>query len=179
MGETRADNPQDRFLPYLFDRLTGTAASRARGRANDEGDGDPDAYLRRAIVRDLTWLLNAKAQPSNSAVHAFPIVAESVLNYGMPYIPGAVDQALTAAGVEELVTGVIERFEPRLVPGSLSVRVVDRDRVGALPGLVELEIVCKVHPLPNPLTIRTEFQLGTGTCRIRDGAVGGGNGGGR
>ena len=76
----------DRLQPSLLDRLTdhhpGQTAERREERVIDI------SRLREIIQRDLSWLLNTTNLESDFDAEAFPMVAQSVLNYGLAEVSG-------------------------------------------------------------------------------------------
>ena len=51
--------------------------------------------LREFTLRDLNWLFNATQMESAEALEPYPLVASSVVNYGLPGFSG-----LTASGMD-------------------------------------------------------------------------------
>lgn len=160
---------RDRLKPFLLDRLTDQGATLRPG---SSGAGElvlsPREY-RDSVLRDLQWLLNSLCQPEAVDIDGFPNVASSVLNYGIPDLSRLVLGGATRTQLERWVTRAIERFEPRILPGTLSVRVASED-AESRPGSLQLEIQGEVWtlPEPEPVYLRTEIDLGTGGCRLMD-----------
>lgn len=160
------DAPRDRLLPALLDRLT------------DDHPGQPEARrdrtfsrrdYRRAILRDLTWLLNANAPPPSEDLEGFPLVARSVLNFGMAELAGMTASTLSPAELERLVRDAIKAFEPRVLPGTLSVRAVE-PADSAAGNVIHLEIRGQVwaEETPEALYLKTEIDLESGQCRLKE-----------
>jgi len=125
--------------------------------------------LRAAVLRDLTWLLNTPSRPPTDEIHEFPQVAKSVLNYGLPSMAGMTASSARAARLESAIRDAVEAFEPRVVPGTLHVRVGSGDDHSAHRSLV-FEISGEVCPLPIPeaMYVRTELDLETGHCELKE-----------
>lgn len=123
--------------------------------------------LRQAVLRDLAWLMNSPRRIEGDEIYDYPAAARSVLNYGAPDLTGQTASGLRAVRVETQLREAIEMYEPRIVAGSLSVRIVPSDAGGR--GL-SLEIAGELCPLPMPeaLFVRTEVDLETGQLEIRD-----------
>jgi type VI secretion system protein ImpF len=120
---------RDALQPALLDRLT---------------DHDPDrkvegrdervlsrAQLRASVLRDLTWLFNSTNLSSSVDLSAHPLAAESTLNYGLTALAGRPLASLDFAEVERILREAILRFEPRILPRTLAVRVSRQDRHGS------------------------------------------------
>ena len=79
--------PKDRLQPSLLDRLTDdepevTVESRER-RVLSMND------LRRSVIRDIEWLFNAGNLASVLDLSEHDLVADSVVNFGLPDLAGA------------------------------------------------------------------------------------------
>jgi type VI secretion system protein ImpF len=180
---------RDRLRPFLLDRLTDDRATRRsrpaprRGPAAatpappDDPPGptatDPETLLDRAkyrerLRRDLMWLMNSRAPADSEGLEKFPEVARSVLNYGIPDITRLTSNGASVREVERWIARAVERFEPRIVAGSLQVRLMPADP--ASPGALRFEFEADVWmlPEPEPIYLRTEIDVGTGECRVRD-----------
>lgn len=164
---------RERLRPFLLDRLVDDeatlrpSASRDRGRAYDKVLS-PWQY-RQSVLRDLRWLLNTQALPAAEGVEAFPEVAASVLNYGLPDLSSRMLGGISDAELERVIARAIERFEPRILPNTLRVRVV-RARPDGRPGAIEVEVRAEVWALPVPeaVHLRTEIDVGLGACVVGD-----------
>lgn len=171
---------RDRLRPFLLDRLTddraargpggrapGGAAAATGGAATGETLLDRAKYRER-LKRDLAWLLNTQAPAISEGVEQFPDVASSVLNYGIPDLSRLLSDNISGREVERWITTAIQRFEPRIVPETLVVRIVEPD--ADKPGALQLEIEGDVWavPEPEPIYLRTEIDLGTGGSDVAD-----------
>ena len=171
---------RERLLPYLLDRLT-----------NDDPHSRVESLShrtwtlrqsRQAVIRDLGFLLNSTCRPVADNMEEFPEVAKSVLNYGMPDLCGRTASGMSPQQLERMITTVIQRYEPRILKGTLSVRVIDAGEVGAgagggagptstvRPNAVVLEIRGEIWntPMPDQLYVKTEVDLETGQCALQE-----------
>ena len=160
----------ERLQPSLLDRLTDDfphVAQESRDRRVMSM-----RQLRAAVLRDLASLLNTPAKPRFEEVHEYPLVEKSVLNYGIPDLTGLTTSGLSPGQLEKLVTSAVQRFEPRIIPETLSVRAVaTKDEWGnEVDQRFEFEISGDFCPLPMPeaLFVRTEVDLETGRCSIKE-----------
>lgn len=154
--------------PSLLDRLT-----------DDEPDSKVEtrdqrmlsmARLRQAVMRDLTWLLNCGNMDSTDDYEQYPAVQASVLNYGVRDLTGCTASSLNPAEWEERVREAIRRFEPRIVPESVSVRMVNTESSGGHPNTISFEIEGELWALPLPvhLFLQTDVDLETGSFKVTD-----------
>ena len=75
--------------------------------------------------------------------------------------------ACEIAAVEQELFEAIKFFEPRIIPGTLSVRAVgDFEKIG--PNCLGFEIRGELwaSPMPEQLYIRTQIDLDTGECLL-------------
>jgi len=165
MAET---TPQDRLQPALLDRLT---------------DNEPDkkqeprerrvltkSQLRAAVLRDLTWLLNSVQMESGEDLEAYPEVRRSVLNYGLPSLSGETAATIEIGDVEQAIRAAILRYEPRLLPDSLKIEVVEDGSVLDWHNIISIRISAQLwaQPVPLEMLLRTEFDLETGQVHLLD-----------
>lgn len=159
---------QERLQPSLLDRLTDDEpGSRSEGRDKRVMSM---RQLRAAVLRDLEWLLNCGCRPIDDEIHQYPLVARSVLNYGMPDLTGLAASGIPAGQVEQMVHTAISAFEPRIVQKSLGVRASGQ----AEGNQMQFEISGELCPLPMPeaLFVRTSVDLETGQTEVREGNAG-------
>jgi type VI secretion system protein ImpF len=159
------DAVAEKIQPCLFDRLT-----------DEEPDARQDSRASRVIsvqryregvLRDLRWLLNASAHLAEEDSLQFGEVRRSVLNYGVSDLCGQMASSLEIAAVEQELFEAIKFFEPRIIPGTLSVRAVgDFEKIG--PNCLGFEIRGELwaSPMPEQLYIRTQIDLDTGECLL-------------
>jgi len=158
--------PQERLLPFLLDRLVDEdPQSRVESR---ERRVISFKQFHKAILRDLTWLLNSASKAERDELEEFPEVAKSVLNYGMPDIAGSTESSMTPEMVERMVKTAVFQFEPRIVRNTFQVRGISAAK--AIGNMLALEIRGQVwaQPLPESLYVKTEVDLETGMCQLQD-----------
>lgn len=170
---------QEKLLPSLLDRLEGGRLEGGRleedGRGADDGAPVPRAlsteHLRRCARRDLQWLLGATNLGTDFDAAAYPNVARSVLNYGLPPLSGRTVQTAEVADLEGRMFGRIRDFEPRIRPETLRVRLLSRgdrfDRT-ALTFFIEGEMWAQ--PMPIDLFLRAEVDPDVGAVSLTDSA---------
>lgn len=125
--------------------------------------------LRACVKRDLDWLLNANQYSPQQDLEAYPEVARSVVNYGMPDLTGKTVSGFDMRNMERLLKQVILDFEPRIIKKTLVVRIL-RDQSMFDHNAVTFEIEGELWAEPQPLHLhlRTEFELESGDVSVYD-----------
>jgi len=153
---------QDRFLPALLDHLTDD-----HPQEQAEGDASRAVSLRRlreAIVRDLSWLLNTSQLGTSVDLTLYPQVANSVLNYGMRSRTAHEICGIDPVALHHEMLLSLRRFEPRLVPESLELTVVEDPQSGMFQ--IRLEAEVWAYPQPLHMLMRTEVGGAAGAIRV-------------
>ncbi len=159
--------PRERLQPSLLDRLT-----------DDEPDKQTESRdkrvlsmqrLREAVRRDLGWLFNTCHLAATCDLDPYPQVASSVLNFGIPDLAGRTSADIDIRSVEGMLRQAILHFEPRILPDTLSVRVVvDEDSMAHNAMVFDIEGQLWADPAPMYLFLKTELDFELGDVRIRD-----------
>ena len=128
------------------------------------------AQLREAVLRDLSWLLNAVRPPARDGLSDWPEVDQSVLNYGMPCFSGETASSLDITDLERAIRDALARFEPRIIPGTLEVSTEQQENILDLHNVIGVRIAAQIwaQPMPLELLLRTELDLESGQVRVRD-----------
>ena len=157
----------DRLQPALLDRLRDDA----RSNPNEASDQRvmSKQQLRAAVLRDLSWLLNA-VQPMTGLADRYPVAVDSVLNYGLPSVSGQMASRIDIGDLERNIRDAMLRFEPRILADTLEVRAVEFDNVLETHNVIEFEIrgFLWAQPVPLELLLRTQLDLEIGQVLIRD-----------
>jgi type VI secretion system protein ImpF len=156
---------QERILPCLLDRLTDESPdSRLEGRADRVISVQ---RYRAGVLRDLAWLLNAKAHLDDEAFSQMEEVRRSVVNYGIRDLCGQETSNLDPIELERDLLDAIKTFEPRIMPDTLEVKALPASD-HASPNVLAFEIRGQLwaKPLPEQLYIKTEIDLETGQCKF-------------
>jgi type VI secretion system protein ImpF len=156
---------QQRQQPALLDRFI-----------VDPPEGQADGLrvlsrkqLRDALLRDLDDLFRT-VPALGREWQADPVLAGSVLNYGLPPWVGRTASGIEPGTLEAQVRQAILRFEPRLLPGTLAVRAIEPTSLADTHNVVELEIRGQLwsHPMPIEVLLRTRMNLEAGQVDVRD-----------
>jgi type VI secretion system protein ImpF len=161
-------SPEQRLLPCLLDRLTDQEP--AVGVESRERRVMTLREYQEKVRRDLEWLLNSVSHWSGDRLEReLPAAAGSVLNYGLPDISGLTASGLDEAILEQVVRKTVQRFEPRILPGSLSVTV------SKAPEAMNRKTICFeirgdlwAEPMPDALYFKSELDLQTGRHELKD-----------
>lgn len=158
---------KEKLQPSLLDRLTDDDPK------NKQESRDRRVLsmrrLRQCVLRDLEWLLNSGNLAATEDLDDYPLVAGSVLNYGMPGLAGCYASNLDLVEMERAVRQAILDFEPRILRKTVKVRVVaseDEMNVNALTFEIEGELWAQ--PVPEKLFLKTEFDLETGAVIVAE-----------
>lgn len=149
------------LMPTLFDRLRDEHPTRA--------SESPSAYtlrpaqVRDIVQRDLGCLLNTTNAEGLIDRERHPEAASSSLNFGVPPLAGGHLSEHRWADVERLVRRAIADYEPRLLPGTVSVRPLMKDGASDASNVLVFEIRAMVdlQPYPLELTVQTSVDLET------------------
>ncbi len=159
--------PQERLQPSLLDRLTDKAPD-IKSESRDRRVLSM-RLLRQAVLRDLAWLLNTGNLETTEDLDAYPQVRNSVLNYGLPDITGTTASGTDTAALERSVKDAIVKFEPRISPDSLRVRIApDETSKGRNAMVFIIEGQLWAEPTPIALYLKTEVDLETGDVAVTD-----------
>jgi type VI secretion system protein ImpF len=118
-------------------------------------------------------LLNTPNLAAVQDLDAYPEVAESTVNFGIPDLAGRTASSFDANAVAQQLKRAILRFEPRLLKKSVKVRLVvdpDSHSPNAVSFAVEAELWSQ--PLPLKLYFRTDLDLEDGEARVTEVAAG-------
>lgn len=159
---------QERLQPSLLDRLT---------------DDDPESRseprekrvlsmrnLRDSVLRDIAWLLNGTGLSAAQDLSDYPLIAETVLNFGLPDLAGRTASGLDVAELERLMAQAIRDFEPRILRNTVRVRAVAAgDATGQQNTLIfEIEGELWGQPAPERLFLKTEVDLELGEVHVSE-----------
>jgi len=160
--------PQERLQPSLLDRLTDE--NPASGVESRDQRVISWQRLRDFVRRDLGWLLNCVHLEATEDLSPWPLVAHSVLNYGVPDTAGVPLASVQVEALQKRVRQAVLDFEPRLVRNRLSVTVeAQRESMNrnSLVFLIEGEMWAQ--PAPQSVYIRTELDLESGAVTVSEG----------
>jgi type VI secretion system protein ImpF len=159
---------RERLQPSLLDRL-GDDDRQARVEPRDQRVLSMRG-LRRAVLRDLGWLLNTVGLGAVQPLDGHPLAAQSVLNFGLPDLAGKTASSLDRAALARRIRQAIWDFEPRILRDTVRVVALGAGGAGMAPNHVAFEIHGELwgQPLPERLYLKTELDLEIGEIRLFD-----------
>jgi type VI secretion system protein ImpF len=168
---------QERLQPSLLDRLTdhqpGVQQEALADRVLNK------KQLREAVLRDLSWLFNSTMQeppiitPDVERQRMWaeaPEARDSVLNFGIPSLSGITVSYLEFPRLEQAIRQAIVRFEPRIDPKTLEVKISNDLATGLKPTSLRLVIKGQMwnQPVPLELLLSADVDVDTGQTAVRD-----------
>ncbi|MCS7009320.1 MAG: type VI secretion system baseplate subunit TssE [Chthoniobacterales bacterium] len=135
--------------------------------SSDNIEAFTQARYKQSVLRDLDFLLNSTSHISPLEVTEFSEVANSVLCYGPPDLTGRNIGSLIKSELEIALRETILKFEPRVIPTSLEVKLIPDVQPGK-PNIVQFEIQGYLwsNPMPERFMVKTYVDLDTGQFEI-------------
>ena len=157
---------KERLQPSLLDRLTDDEPSKKI--ETREKRILSFQKLRKSVIRDLTWLLNAGSLGTTEDLDKYPEIQRSVLNYGIPDIAGVKASNVDILTMERVLRQAINYFEPRILSNSLKIHVAkDDSTMGPNTIMFEIEGELWAQPIPERLFLKTVLDLELGNVELR------------
>jgi type VI secretion system protein ImpF len=164
---------KERLQPSLLDRLTDDEPRQQK--ESREKRVLSIQRLRESVRRDLAWLFNCVNLSAAQDLSDYPEVEHSVLNFGLPDLSGHTASSVDVVELEHLLRQCVRDFEPRIMPGSVKVRlIVDEQRMSHNAMVFDIEGELWARPLPLHLYLRTEVDLEMGDVKVSDYGTSGG-----
>jgi len=159
---------QDRLQPALLDRLTDDEPLKTQ--EPREQRVMTKSKLRQAVLRDLTWLMNANRLERAGEFRGAPLARHSVINFGLPAFSGSSVSSLEPADLERAIAAAVRDFEPRILPHTLEVHAIITKNQHEKHNVIGAEIHGQLwsQPVPLEMLVRTEIDLETGEVDIAD-----------
>jgi len=123
--------------------------------------------LLQAVRRDIEWVLNSKRLQLGE-LEEYPEARRSILNYGLPdfshYSGSSPADCQRICG---LITQTLQRFEPRLAPGTIRVEhLVEKEKTGTFTRF-RIHGLLHVDPVKEPVIFDTEIEMESGSIQIQ------------
>jgi type VI secretion system protein ImpF len=165
MAELKA---QERLQPSLLDRLIDEDPT-----SKIEGDDKrtlTKQALRQAVLRDLSWLLNATGHGPQLDEKLYPHAYRSVLNYGVPTMSGQFASSMQRSSMEQALRQAVVNFEPRILPKTLEVEVVMEGYAMDSHNNIGLHIrgMLWAQPVPMEFLLRSRIDLEEGRFVVEE-----------
>ena len=157
--------PKERLQPSLLDRLSDDEPYKKV----ESRDKRVLSFqkLKRSVVRDIEWLLNAGCLEPTLDLTPYPEIRQSVLNFGVPDLTGSTISNVDATSLERMLRQRILDFEPRILRRSLVVRVTNKDEHNTV--IIEIEGELWSQPMPERLYLKTILDLELGDFQVKTG----------
>ena len=157
--------PSEKLQPCLLDRLTDDEPHKQKEHRNQRVMSTQ--RFRQAVLRDLSWLLNTYANAEEDGLDEFEELPSSVLNFGVQNASGMSTSSLNVDDMRYRLTEALHRFEPRIIPNTISVVMTkETDVMSSRSIRFEIRGDLWTQPIPESLFIRTELDLDTGKCKL-------------
>jgi len=158
---------RERLQPSLLDRLTDDAPDRRRESA--ELQSLSMQQLRRAVLRDLAWLLNTTNLVATEDLEGVPLAVTSTINFGIPSFAGLIGTARKLGTLESGIADAIRAFEPRIRSDSLKVRLRPPQEGEASTAVIfEIQGELWAQPVPQQLFLETAIEIETRMAVVTD-----------
>jgi len=158
---------QERLQPALLDRLRDDEPDQ-RQEGREKGVLSIQK-LREVVLRDIGWLFNTTNFEAGESLAAYPEVARSVLNYGLPDLAGRTAAGTDPVTLERAIRDAILTFEPRILRHSLQVRLSRQDGQMSHNAMTfDIEGELWAQPVPLHVYVRTEIDLDVSDVRVTD-----------
>lgn len=154
----------ERLQPSLLDRLTDDDPTNpTEGRDARVID---IRRLRDIVQRDLSFLLNTNSAEAWIDITRYPLVAKSVINYGVREVAGDFSSEARAAIIRKSILNAIETYEPRIRKGSAHVDL--RTENIARNTVISFDIRADMwaEPIPLQLYLRSTVDVTTGEMTL-------------
>ncbi len=158
---------KERLQPSLLDRLTDFEPSEIKENARDQIIDI--RQLREIVLRDLGWLLNTVNQEEAIDPDQYPHAYNSTLNYGITDIAGKKAAEARPYELERMIKVAIEAYEPRIVKGSLEVRLATVEEGAQSSISFNIHAELWAQPVPVEVFMRTELDLASGDMHVAKG----------
>src|ERR1700733_11080655 len=112
---------RERLQPSLLDRLTDDNPERRRETQDQQTLSMQQ--LRRAVLRDLAWLLNTTNLVASDDLDGAPLTTKSTINFGIPSFAGLIGTGSKLGSLESGIADAIRAYEPRIRADTLKVRL--------------------------------------------------------
>ncbi|MBI1172546.1 type VI secretion system baseplate subunit TssE [bacterium] len=154
----------ERLQPSLLDRLTDddptNPAESREARVIDI------RRLRDIVQRDLSWLLNTNSAESWIDQDRYPLVARSVINFGLREVAGDFSSEARAAIIRKSILNAIECYEPRIRKGSTHVELRTENSPRTTVISFDIRADMWAEPIPIQLYLRSSVDMTTGEVSL-------------
>ena len=158
--------PTERLQPSLLERLCDDEP--ANTKESREQRVLSVRRLRQSVLRDIAWLLNAVSLESVQSLEAYPEAGKSVINFGILDLSGHTIAPSEMESIEKRIRKAILDFEPRILPNTLNIKVINTDAYNHNAMNFDIEGDLWMQPVPLRLYLKTQLDLDTGNVVVTD-----------
>ena len=128
--------------------------------------------LRDIVKRDLSWLMNTGNLEAVQDLDDYPLVKESVLNYGVPDLTGAGIDNININELERRLHRILVRYEPRILRRTLKVAISKSAEMSR--NALRFDIECDIwgQPAPEHIHLNSELDLELGSFKFTEADLG-------
>lgn len=151
------------FMPCVLERLTDL---NPENRTERFSRAVSLSGLRRSVLDNVSLIFNSRSRPDSTALGKDPLIASSVLGFGLPDFCGATASDARRERLRREIVQQLTAFEPRFLPGSVSVGFVGEGTADG--GVLELEVraIISVAPMKEELAFRALLNVETGESSV-------------
>jgi type VI secretion system protein ImpF len=136
------------------------------GRRSSPRNAISEAVLREELSNDLASLLNTVNLDSIQSLDGLEDVRKSILNFGIADLTAISSDESAVEKIGDWLRDVLERYEPRLIRGSL---IVSKDaEIDEESGRVRFHINAEMHsnPVDTPIEFIADIETNSGKMRL-------------
>lgn len=173
---------KDRFVPPIMhafraafrerdaardiDRKTEDGERLIAGRRASPRSAVSEGILRQELADDLAALLNTVNLAAAEDMTSFEHARNSILNYGIADLTAIATNSRDIDNLSKSMAATLERFEPRLIPGTIVVK--QEDTGDDASGRVRLHINADMHSTPVDVAVEfvAEIEPDSGKMKV-------------
>jgi len=135
-------------------------------RSRQRREGVSEKQLRDHLQADLAALLNTIRLDAVVDLEDAPLVARSILNYGFRDLSSISASELKSPQIVQSLRQSLIDHEPRLVPNSIEVKVVNPDSSTNQRMSIAVSAELMADPVDIPMSFEAEVDLGAGKLKM-------------
>lgn len=135
-------------------------------RAKQRREGVSEDVLRAHLEADLSALLNTIELEAAVSLEDSPHIRKSILNYGFRDLSSISPAELNTSGMVDSIRRSLLNHEPRLVPETLQVRILEADGSTGQRLSIAVEAELMSDPVDIPIDFDAEVDLGAGKLKM-------------
>ena len=127
-----------------------------------------EAALKSDLVEDLSSLFNTVNLEAAVDLEDLDFVRDSILNFGLTDLTTITSESAKAMGLSGSLKAALEKFEDRLVEGSLQVHQDNGVDAASAEGKIRIHIKADMHAAPADFAVEfmTDIEAGSGRSQV-------------